>query len=82
MYESLGLGQAARVQYDLLRARVMDEAAAGVDDELVLGAFEADHGDPQAAVRRLRAEWQRQPGIRWRTRWAGRCTGPGTTRRR
>ncbi|MCX5048501.1 MULTISPECIES: tetratricopeptide repeat protein [unclassified Streptomyces] len=63
LYESLGLGQAARVEYDLLRTRVTDETAGGVDDDLVLGVFEADHGDPQAAVRRLRVEWQRQPGI-------------------
>ncbi|MCQ4197118.1 MULTISPECIES: tetratricopeptide repeat protein [Streptomyces] len=62
LYESLGLGQAARVQYDLLRARVRGAAAAGADEELVLGRFEADHGDPAAAVRRLRAEWGRQPG--------------------
>ncbi|MGW2617704.1 tetratricopeptide repeat protein [Streptomyces sp. NPDC001500] len=63
LYESLGLAQAARVQYDLLRARVRAEAAGGVDGELVLGRFEADHGDPAVAVRRLRAEWRRQPGI-------------------
>ncbi|MEU4876642.1 tetratricopeptide repeat protein [Streptomyces sp. NPDC021608] len=63
LYESLGLAQAARVQYDLLRARVRAEAAGGVDGELVLGRFEADHGDAAAAVRRLRAEWRRQPGI-------------------
>lgn len=63
LYESLGLRQAAQVQYDLLRARVRDAAAGGADEELVLGVFEADHGDPQAAVRRLRAEWRRQPGI-------------------
>ncbi|WP_406445030.1 tetratricopeptide repeat protein [Streptomyces sp. NBC_01613] len=63
LYESLGLGQAARVEYDLLRTRVWDEAAGGVDGDLVLGVFEADHGDPASAVRRLRAEWQRQPGI-------------------
>ncbi|MFI9149950.1 tetratricopeptide repeat protein [Streptomyces sp. NPDC053367] len=63
LYESLGLGQAARVQYDLLRERVRAAAAGGVDEELVLGLFEADHGDPAQAVRRLRAEWLRQPGI-------------------
>ncbi|MFF4258981.1 tetratricopeptide repeat protein [Streptomyces sp. NPDC001663] len=63
LYESLGLTQAAQVQYDLLQARVREDAAGGVDDELVLGLFEADHGDPNSAVRRLRAEWQRQPGI-------------------
>ncbi|MGV9451090.1 tetratricopeptide repeat protein [Streptomyces sp. NPDC003635] len=63
LYESLGLGQAARVQYDLLRERVRSAAAGGADEELVLGQFEADHGDPVSAVRRLRAEWRRQPGI-------------------
>ncbi|WP_037681921.1 tetratricopeptide repeat protein [Streptomyces cellulosae] len=63
LYESLGLGQAARVQYDLLRARVRVAAEGGADEELVLGQFEADHGDASVAVRRLRAEWDRQPGI-------------------
>ncbi|MFJ9146976.1 tetratricopeptide repeat protein [Streptomyces sp. NPDC102270] len=63
LYEWLGLGQAARVQYDLLRAVVERAAADGADEELVLGQFEADHGDPASAVRRLRAEWLRQPGI-------------------
>ncbi|MFD0315285.1 tetratricopeptide repeat protein [Streptomyces flavalbus] len=62
LYESLGLDHAARVQYDLLRERVRGAAAGGVDEDLVLGRFEADHGDADAAVRRLRAEWRRQPG--------------------
>ncbi|MFJ8595625.1 tetratricopeptide repeat protein [Streptomyces sp. NPDC093598] len=61
LYESLGMPEAARVQYDLLRERVRGAAAGGADEELVLGRFEADHGDPEAAVRRLRAEWRRQP---------------------
>ncbi|MBN0045857.1 tetratricopeptide repeat protein [Streptomyces actuosus] len=61
LYESLGLADAARVQYDLLRARVRQNSAAGVDGDLVLGRFEADHGDPALAVRMLRAEWKRQP---------------------
>ncbi|MFG2945474.1 tetratricopeptide repeat protein [Streptomyces adustus] len=63
LYESVGLADKAREQYDLLRARVGAAAAGGVDEELVLGRFEADHGDPESAVRRLRAEWRRQPGI-------------------
>ncbi|MFF0737460.1 tetratricopeptide repeat protein [Streptomyces chartreusis] len=63
LYESLGLEQAARVQYDSLRERVARSAEGGVDEELVLGRFEADHGDPESAVRRLRDEWRRQPGI-------------------
>ncbi|MFI8187229.1 tetratricopeptide repeat protein [Streptomyces sp. NPDC085946] len=63
LYEFLGLPEAARVQYDLLRERVREAAAGGVGEELLLGRFEADHGDPEDAVRRLRAEWRRQPGI-------------------
>ena len=63
LYESLGLEQAARVQYDSLRERVARGAEGGVDEELVLGRFEADNGDPESAVRRLRDEWRRQPGI-------------------
>jgi tetratricopeptide (TPR) repeat protein len=63
LYESLGLDQAARVQYDLLRERVRSAEAAGADERLLLGRFEADHGDPARAVRLLREEWGRQPGI-------------------
>jgi len=62
LYESLGMADAARAEYDVLGTRVQDEVAGGVDDDLVLGVFEADHGDAQAAVRLLRAEWRRQPG--------------------
>ncbi|WP_428934678.1 tetratricopeptide repeat protein [Streptomyces sp. ACT015] len=63
LYESLGLARAAKVEYDLLRNRVRAAAAGGVDEELVLGVFESDHGDPAEALRRLRDEWRRQPGI-------------------
>jgi tetratricopeptide (TPR) repeat protein len=63
LYEKLGLGRDAREQYDLLQERVQQETAGGVDDELVLGLFEADHGDPAEAVRRLREEWERHPAI-------------------
>ncbi|MER6110125.1 tetratricopeptide repeat protein [Streptomyces hirsutus] len=61
LYESLGLRQEARVHYDLVRSRVREAAAHGADGDLVLGRFEADHGDPEAAVRRLRSKWERQP---------------------
>ncbi|MFD8424291.1 tetratricopeptide repeat protein [Streptomyces sp. NPDC059466] len=63
LYEARGLGPAARAQYGLVRARVRTETAGGVDDALVLGLLEADHGDAAQAVRGLRAEWKRQPGI-------------------
>ncbi|MFD8226260.1 tetratricopeptide repeat protein [Streptomyces massasporeus] len=77
LYESLGRPEAARGQYGVLRERVRRAAAGGADEELVLGRFEADHGDPKAAVRRLRAEWKRQPGtevadaLGWALRRAG-----------
>ncbi|WP_428954395.1 tetratricopeptide repeat protein [Streptomyces sp. cg35] len=63
LYESMNLDAEARAHYDALRARVAAQGAHGVDDALVLGLFEADHGDPEAAVERLRAEWKRAPGI-------------------
>ncbi|MFH8463969.1 tetratricopeptide repeat protein [Streptomyces sp. NPDC017991] len=63
LYESLGLGGAARAQYDVLRARVREGDAAGVNEELVLGLFEADHGEAGGAVRRLRGEWARHPSV-------------------
>ncbi|MDI3421275.1 tetratricopeptide repeat protein [Streptomyces luteolus] len=62
LYESLGMEPASQAQYELLRARVEEESKAGVNHALVLGRFEADHGDPEAAVRRLTAEYKRQPG--------------------
>lgn len=63
LYESLDRPEEARAQYGVLRARVEKERAGGVDGELLLGRFEADHGDARSAVRRLRAEWARQPGL-------------------
>ncbi|WP_077800544.1 lipopolysaccharide assembly protein LapB [Streptomyces sp. JHA26] len=63
LHQSLGLEEAARVQFDLLRRQVRDAEEAGADEELVVGRFEADHGDAGAAVEALEAEWQRQPGV-------------------
>ncbi|MFC8130018.1 tetratricopeptide repeat protein [Streptomyces sp. NPDC057302] len=59
LYESLKLAPAARAQYDVLRARVKQEGVNGVNDERILGLFEADHGDAEAAVDRLRKEFKR-----------------------
>ncbi|MFJ3770166.1 tetratricopeptide repeat protein [Streptomyces sp. NPDC090075] len=63
LYESLGLGREAEAQYGLLRTQVQRELDAGIDDDLVIGQYEADHGDVQEAVQHLEAEWDRQPGI-------------------
>ncbi|WP_460108185.1 tetratricopeptide repeat protein [Streptomyces sp. YKOK-J1] len=63
LYESLGRYEDAEQSYALLRERVRRSVAGGVDEELLIGQFEADHADPEDAVERLREEWRRQPGI-------------------
>ncbi|WP_405598271.1 hypothetical protein OG741_15730 [Streptomyces sp. NBC_01410] len=59
LYQSRGLDGDAATQYEQLRTKVARAGADDVVDEVVLGLFEADHGDPEAAVRRLKAEWAR-----------------------
>ncbi|WP_188273921.1 lipopolysaccharide assembly protein LapB, partial [Streptomyces sp. CBMA152] len=61
LYESQGLGADARAQYERLRVRAAADDGHGVSDTLVLARFETDHGSPEAAVERLRAEWKRAP---------------------
>ncbi|MFF8604375.1 tetratricopeptide repeat protein [Streptomyces sp. NPDC015346] len=56
LYESLGLDEEAESRYELLRTRTWTDSPYG---EVVLGLFEADHGDAEAAVRRLKDEWER-----------------------
>ncbi|MEV4561466.1 hypothetical protein AB0K51_31400 [Kitasatospora sp. NPDC049285] len=63
LQESLGHREQAQEQYRLLRAESDLAAASGVVDDLTLGQFEADHGDPAAAVRLLRAEWDRRHNV-------------------
>ncbi|MER7663025.1 tetratricopeptide repeat protein [Streptomyces sp. NPDC096193] len=60
LYESLGLSGDAQSQYELMRTSAAKAGENGVNEELVLGQYEADHGDPEAAVRRLRSEWNRK----------------------
>ncbi|MFJ5228378.1 hypothetical protein ACIQBJ_00635 [Kitasatospora sp. NPDC088391] len=60
LHESLGHREQAAEQYRLLRAESDLAAANGVVDDLTLGQFEADHGDPARAVDLLRAEWGRR----------------------
>ncbi|MEW2548386.1 tetratricopeptide repeat protein [Streptomyces sp. NPDC047002] len=57
LYESLGLTGDASTQYAKVRALAARGTRAGVDENLVLGRYEADHGAPAAAVTRLTAEW-------------------------
>ncbi|MCF3961713.1 tetratricopeptide repeat protein, partial [Streptomyces fuscigenes] len=57
LYDSLGLTGDAQTQYAKLRAEAAKAQRGGVDEDLLLGRYEADHGDPGAAVGRLTAEW-------------------------
>ncbi|MGW1334890.1 hypothetical protein ACWD7B_11495 [Streptomyces rubiginosohelvolus] len=60
LYESLGLDGDARTQYAKLREMVAAAKKDGADESLVLARFEADHGEPEAAVELLRAQWRGQ----------------------
>ncbi|MCY0962550.1 tetratricopeptide repeat protein [Streptomyces sp. H27-H5] len=57
LLESLGRADEARVLYDALGTMTKRGGTHGVDESVVLGLYEADHGDPSAAVRRLSQEW-------------------------
>lgn len=78
LYESLGREREAREQYGAARDAVRREEESGVNGALLLGALEADHGDAERAVRLLREEYARHPGLRaadalgWALHRAGR----------
>lgn len=59
LYESMGLDDDARGQYAALREALDRDDSQGVDNALLRGRFEADHGDPEAAAGLLDAEWAR-----------------------
>ncbi|MET9322905.1 tetratricopeptide repeat protein [Streptomyces sp. NPDC003038] len=63
LLESLGREQEARTPYDMLAALASRDGTHGVDDDVVLGLYEADHADPAAAVRRLSEEWSRHKSM-------------------
>ncbi|WP_187283102.1 tetratricopeptide repeat protein [Streptomyces sp. t39] len=56
--DALGLDGDAGVRYAQVRTLAAKAREHGVDQDLVLARYEADHGDPAAAVRRLQGEWR------------------------
>jgi tetratricopeptide (TPR) repeat protein len=62
--EAAGHTEEAREQYELVRAMQRLLAANGVDADLELALFEADHGDPQHALAMARDAYARRPGIK------------------
>jgi tetratricopeptide (TPR) repeat protein len=64
LQESLGRREEAARQYDLAAAMQRLSESAGVDVDLELALFEADHGkDPAATVTRARAAYAARPSI-------------------
>ncbi len=55
--------ESAEQQYDVARAEAELFRANGVNVDLELALFEAEHGDPAAAVEAARAEWGRRRSI-------------------
>ncbi|NUL25149.1 tetratricopeptide repeat protein, partial [Streptomyces lunaelactis] len=63
LYASMGLDGDATTQYERLRAPAGGGGSVGPGQgsgQVVLGLFEADHGDPEAAVRQLKGEWDKK----------------------
>lgn len=64
LYQQTGQPELAEEQYGLVRAIQQLNAAAGMDVDLELALFEADHGsDPAAALAKARAAYERRPSI-------------------
>ncbi|MCX5198436.1 hypothetical protein OOK31_31905 [Streptomyces sp. NBC_00249] len=63
LLESLGREAEARAPYGTLAALAARGGHDGVDESVVLGLYEADHGDAGSAVRRLTAEWGRHKNV-------------------
>jgi len=64
IYEATGRPAEAKRQYDLVRAMQQLNISAGVDVDMELSLFDADHGaDPAATVDRARASYARRPSI-------------------
>ncbi|MFJ8039034.1 tetratricopeptide repeat protein [Kitasatospora sp. NPDC096147] len=61
--EATGHRAEAEEQYRVLAAEQRLAAANGVNDDLALGQYETDHGDPARAVALLRAEWSRRQHV-------------------
>jgi tetratricopeptide (TPR) repeat protein len=85
--EAAGDRDGARRQFDLARAEIDLFRANGVAVDLELALFEADHGDPEAALRYARSAYEAAPTVKaadalaWALHRAGR-TGEARERAR
>ncbi|RZS89682.1 Flp pilus assembly protein TadD [Motilibacter rhizosphaerae] len=60
LLDSVGRHQQAQVQYAVVKASAQLARANGVDADLEVAHYEADHGSPAAALQVARAEWDRR----------------------
>ncbi len=63
LYATTGDREAAERQYDLARAEADLFRANGVNVDLELALFDADHGDPTSALTAAHDEWSRRRSI-------------------
>jgi tetratricopeptide (TPR) repeat protein len=63
LYEAAGEPELAQQQYDLVHTIQTLFTSNGVNIDLELSLFQADHGDAAAALRTARAEWNRRHSI-------------------
>jgi tetratricopeptide (TPR) repeat protein len=63
LLESQGRSSEAEEQYALVRATQQLFASSGVDTDIELALFDADHGNPEAAYQSALAAYARRPGI-------------------
>ena len=63
LYAASGDEASAQQQYDVLHAEEQIFAANGVNMDLEVALFQADHGDPAAGLKAARTEWGRRHSI-------------------
>jgi tetratricopeptide (TPR) repeat protein len=63
LYEITGDAARAEAQYDLIRAIQHLNAGSGMNVDLELALFEADHGDPATALAMARRAYEQRPSI-------------------
>lgn len=63
LYQSLGRQHDAARTFDLVRAEAKLFTANGVNVDLELALFDADHGDARAGLRAAQAEWSRRHSV-------------------
>ncbi len=62
-YAAIGDDEAAAQRFEIVRLEQQLFTSNGVNTDLELALFDADHGRPEAALRAARAEWDRRRSV-------------------